>query len=338
MLHKFFFVFLLCPLYGLLADNSPCGYVIGWGDNVAGEATGAHPFRFSTNKEAMLAQYRDEHLRKSTGATVVVNGRPLTNIIAVSAGMNHSLALKSDHTVVAWGWDGDGKAAVPPDLTDVTAISAGRVHNLALRRDGTVIAWGNSSRGTTAVPVNLSNVVAVAAGDQHSYAVKADGTVVGWGMAKIPAKLTNVVMVATDARSWMGDDFALIRDGTVIGWNGQNGEPEPVSGLSNVVAIANGVAQFEGSHYLALLKDGTVKGWRNSDVPAGLSNVVSIAAAGSHCLALKSDGTIVAWGKFGFHPVTVPEGLSNVVAIATGEGFCLAVTTNNAIADRFRQN
>jgi len=61
-------------------------------------------------------------------------------------------------------------------------------------------------------------------------------------------------------------------------------------------------------------------------VPAGLSNVVAVAAGGWHCLALRSDGTVVAWGAGG--PSTnanvacgqnvVPKGLSNVVQIAAG--------------------
>ena len=38
----------------------------------------------------------------------------------------------------------------------------------------------------------------------------------------------------------------------------------------------------------------TAKG--QSDVPAGLSNVVAVAAGGQHSLALKADGTVVAWG------------------------------------------
>jgi hypothetical protein len=44
--------------------------------------------------------------------------------------------------------------------------------------------------------------------------------------------------------------------------------------------------------------------------------VVAIAAGGFSSLALKSDGTIVAWGSI----TNVPSGLSNVVSIATGYG------------------
>jgi len=50
----------------------------------------------------------------------------------------------------------------------------------------------------------------------------------------------------------------------------------------------------------ALRADGTVVAWSQNEkgqtaVPAGLSDVVAIAAGDFHNLALRSDGTIVAW-------------------------------------------
>jgi hypothetical protein len=48
-------------------------------------------------------------------------------------------------------------------------------------------------------------------------------------------------------------------------------------------------------------------------VPAGLSNVVSVAAGLTQNVALKNDGTVTCWGS----SATVPSGLSNVVAVAS---------------------
>ena len=77
----------------------------------------------------------------------------------------------------------------------------------------------------------------------------------------------------------------------------------------------------------ALKTDGTVVAWGGNSygeatVPAGLSNVVAIAAGGDpanssrYSLALKSDGTVVPWGSGEvLYPVI---GLSNVIAIGGG--------------------
>ncbi len=79
-----------------------------------------------------------------------------------------------------------------PDLADVVAISAGYAHSLALLKDGTVRAWGANKLGqvgdgTTmnrdrpvAVP-GIRTAVAIAAGAEFSVAALADGTVMTWG-------------------------------------------------------------------------------------------------------------------------------------------------------------
>jgi hypothetical protein len=43
------------------------------------------------------------------------------------------------------------------------AIDGGEQHSLALRSDGTVIGWGNNGYGQTTIPAGLSNAVAIAA-------------------------------------------------------------------------------------------------------------------------------------------------------------------------------
>lgn len=63
----------------------------------------------------------------------------------------------------------------------VVNIASGEFHSLALKADGTVVAWGRNDEGQTDVPPGLSEVVAIAAGDSHSLALKADGTVEAWG-------------------------------------------------------------------------------------------------------------------------------------------------------------
>jgi alpha-tubulin suppressor-like RCC1 family protein len=106
-------------------------------------------------------------------------------LVAISGGGNHTLALRADGTVSAWGENYLGQCAVPSGLSNVLAVAAGGDHSLALRQDGTVAAWGENSGGQTDVPTNLAGVVAIAAGGSHSLALKSDGTVVAWGQLEI---------------------------------------------------------------------------------------------------------------------------------------------------------
>ena len=66
-------------------------------------------------------------------------------------------------------------------MTDFVDIDAGTLHTLALKQDGTVAAWGLNDVGQCVVPATLSDVVQVGVGFQHSVALKSDGTVVCWG-------------------------------------------------------------------------------------------------------------------------------------------------------------
>jgi alpha-tubulin suppressor-like RCC1 family protein len=83
----------------------------------------------------------------------------------------HSLALKADGTVAAWGDDTYGQCDVPEGLDHVVAIAAGSAHSLALRNDGTVAAWGRNDYGQCNVPSDLTGVVAIAAGGSQSIAI-----------------------------------------------------------------------------------------------------------------------------------------------------------------------
>src|SRR5437660_6193822 len=114
------------------------------------------------------------------GAQVIPYVQPGTRFKAITAG-GHSLALKNDGTVVAWGSNAAGQSTVPAGLNSVVAIAAGGLHSLALKNDGTVVAWGDNSAGQSTVRAGLNSVVAISAGESHSLALKNDGTVVAWG-------------------------------------------------------------------------------------------------------------------------------------------------------------
>lgn len=227
------------------------------------------------------------------------------DLVAIAAGNWHSLALRADGHVVAWGANWLGQCNVPASLTNAVAIAAGGYHGLAIDTRTRVIAWGDNDYGQCNVPAGLSNVLALAAGNWHSLALRTDRTVIAWGdnsfgQCNLPAGLSNVVAIAAAGHH----SLALRQDGTVVAWGdnydaqgGYVGQSIVPAGLANVVAIAAGEY-----HSLALRADGAVIGWGDNSsgqctAPGGLTGVVALSAGGSHSLALRADGSVAAWGN-----------------------------------------
>jgi alpha-tubulin suppressor-like RCC1 family protein len=200
----------------------------------------------------------------------------------------------------------------------------------------------------------LSDIVSIAAGDEINLALKKDGTVVTWTENDVANGLTNIMAIA--AASFAG--LALKGDGTVIQWESQKSLPQfgqlfKVPNVSNVLAVAL-VSTYQGTRDVALKIDGTVAQWGDETIynddtpPAGLSNVVAIAAGSSHTLALKSDGTVIGWGlndvgqATGIPTTNAPnisagqvilggQILSNVVSVAANENYNVALKNDGTI-------
>ncbi len=121
----------------------------------------------------------------------------LTGVVAIAAGLEHSLALKSDATVVAWGDNYYGQSTVPARLAGVVAIVAGPFHSLALKSDGTVVAWGSD-------PAALTGVVAIAAGAEESFALRCPAARASPGGAQVPPSKQTLAPSAAPARGGRG--------------------------------------------------------------------------------------------------------------------------------------
>lgn len=253
----------------------------------------------------------------------------LDGVRAVAGGGRHSLAIKSDGTVVAWGANdhgqlGDGTtrdSSVPvpvraPDgrdgrLGDVVALSANTDFSMALRRDGTVVTWGvgaSGQRGTgeresppypTTVKSPdgrrpLGGITAIAADGRTELALRYNGQVLAWG----------------------ANTYGMVGDGT----REDRALPVLVRGLDGGGRL-NGAIRVAvgGQHGLALLKDGRVAAWGHNDLgqlgdgtredrltpslvsgvdgEGDLGGVIALAAAEKNNYALRKDGTVVAWGN-----------------------------------------
>ena len=251
----------------------------------------------------------------------------LTQVVALAAGFDHSLALRLDGSVVGWGRNSEGQITVPASMTNVIGIAAGGYHSVALKADGTVGAWGYNQDGQCTVPAGLGNVAGVAAGGFHTIALRSNSTVRAWGsnlygQTNVPPDLSNVVAVAAGGHH----SLALKADGTVVAWgrndSGQTNVPPDVADVAAIVA--------GHQHSVSLLSNGTVRAWGLNDrgqtsVPDGLSNVVAIAGVGYHVLAIKTGGGMVAWGDNLDGQCTIHPALTNVAVAAGGWGHTLVV-------------
>jgi alpha-tubulin suppressor-like RCC1 family protein len=279
------------------------------------------------------------------GEQIVWNGSawidvsPPTNlgtVVAVAIGEAHSLALRSDGTVVGWGDNTYGQAGSPTQATNVIAIAAGMHHSVALRGDGRIVAWGrNDNWQQTTLPTH-SNVIAIACGADHSLAVQSNGVVVGWGRNN-DGRATPPPTLGASRKVGAGSDHSLgVRnDTTVRGWGGQNlhGERTIPAGLSNVIAVAAGA-----NHSMALRSNGTVVVWGNNsfgqtNVPAFAAPVKTIAAGTHHCLALLQNGSVVAWGNGNDGQTNIPT-VNAFTAIAAGFNRNLAIKPRQLVLRR----
>ena len=77
-----------------------------------------------------------------------------------------------------------GPCPLPSPNTGFIAISTHYSHSLAVRTDGSIVAWGNNDFGQLDVPAPNTGFVAVAAGVTFSIGLKSDGSVVMWGQLR----------------------------------------------------------------------------------------------------------------------------------------------------------
>jgi hypothetical protein len=124
----------------------------------------------------------------------------------------------------------------------------------------------------------------------------------------------------------------LLPSGTVVAWgDNSDGQTAVPAGLSNVIAVAAG-----SWHSLGLKADGVVHAWGydsvgQATVPPDLVDVIAISAGGYHSMALRSDGSIVAWGSNYAGQTNIPPGLNDVIAIAAGGEHSLALRSDGTV-------
>ena len=215
-------------------------------------------------------------------------------ITAVCAGSCHTVALRTDGSVIAIGADDYGQCDVG-DWSDIIAISTDSIHTVGLRADGSVVAVGNNDWGECDVS-DWNDIVAISAGSYHTAGLRSDGTVVAVGRSGCSVSDWNDIVAIS---AGCGYTLGLQSDGTVVATGNNDYGQCNVSDWNDIIAISAGPY-----HAVGIKSDGTVVATGDNscgqlDV-TDWTGIVAVSAGTNHTAGLKKDGTVVAIGDNAF--------------------------------------
>ena|GEM_PF-5430053 len=243
-----------------------------------------------------------DHRRRLAAAAVARRER---EAVRVAAGTAHTVAIRADGSLWAWGLNsngqlGDGMAnnrSTPVRIgtaTNWATVAAGERHTVAIRTDGSLWTWGDNAggrtglgtvSGSTRTPTRIgadNDWLSVSTGWRHTVAIRVDGSLWAWGL---------------NEGGQLGDGTTTSRNtptriGTATDWRFVS------AGVAHTVAVrTDGSLWAWGLNSNGQLGDGTTNN-RGSPVRIGMAtNWASIAAGNQHTMAITRDGELWAWGN-----------------------------------------
>jgi alpha-tubulin suppressor-like RCC1 family protein len=222
----------------------------------------------------------------------------------IAAGADHSLAIKTNGSLWAWGSDNLDQLGFEPGFdnqltpvqigatNDWAQVTAGAYHSLAIKTDKTLWAWGSdvleqlgngAVTGNYLVPTQIGTDIdwaRVSAGENHTLALKTTGTLWAWG---------------SDGSGQLGNDAAgslstPTQVGTDVDWS-----QIAAGGFHSLAIKTNNSLWTWGDNQFGQLGDSFTT---DRQVPTliGVATWTQGAINSYHSLALRSDGTIWGWG------------------------------------------
>ena len=241
-----------------------------------------------------------------------------------SVGLFHTVAIKNDGSMWAWGENNDGELGLGDNRnrstptrigtdTDWKSVSTGSAHTVAIKDDGSMWAWGWNYYGSLGLGDNRDRNAptrigtdtdwkSVSAGVVHTVAIKNNGSMWAWGDN-------------SSGQLGLGNRLRL-------GIRRNRNVPTRVGRDTNWKSVST------GRHTVAIKNDGSLWAWGNNsfgqlglrdsvprrvvqDLTWGLwgdnryapervgadADWASVSVGGNHTVALKTDGSVWAWGN-----------------------------------------
>ena len=215
-----------------------------------------------------------------------------------------------------------GGAAITLNATPViTSLSAPRQViapaqnlNLSVTATGTgplKYQWSRTGKNLTGATASTLAITNASYADSGWYLVEVSDDS---GTIRSKPVFVKVAPLVTQLRHW-GNTF----DGKAL-------DPTHATDLIEVAVADN----YDWPYTVGLKRDGTIASWGFQSTPAGLTEVVGVAAGAGSVLALKSDGTVIGWGG-NSDQITLPSGLTDVVAISAGATNAIALKSDRTV-------
>ena len=230
---------------------------------------------------------------------------------AVSAGGDHTCALRESGAIECWGGSDQGQSDA---LTGkFTTVSAGTVHTCGLRENGAIECWGADGNWKSDAPEG--SFTAVSVGLYYRCGLRESGAITCWGRSYAPEGSFTAVSAGQSHACGLRESGAI----ECWGDNGYNDEGQSDAPSGAFTAVSAGYY-----HTCAIRESGAIECWGLNDdgqlaAPAGSFTAVSVG--GWHTCGLLASGAIECWGNNRYGQSDDPEGSYSAVS-AGGDHTC----------------